>query len=126
MKRLLSFIPGLLLCVQMANAQCYCEDCPEPIIFGSPSTATLNVSGITNNILGQGGQSLVNVGLQFTHDAAQELSMRLVAPDGSFVDLMIGEGLNFGLDNNFDINFVQCTASANPDCNNNATWTSTD
>ena len=91
-------------------SQCYCDDCPEPIIFGSPSSASLNVSGITNDMLGQNGQSLINVGVHFTHDAAQELSMRLVAPDGSFVDLTIGEGLNFGQQNIFDINFVECRA----------------
>ncbi|MEM9549247.1 MAG: hypothetical protein AAGA77_24895, partial [Bacteroidota bacterium] len=126
MKSLTLFLLFLFFAISNVSAQCYCEDCPEPIINGSPSTASLNVSGATNNILGTNGQSLVNVGVQFTHDAAQELSLRIVAPDGSFVDLMIGEGLNFGDNNNFDIDFVPCSASALPDCTNNATWNSLD
>ena len=126
MKRTFYVLIFTLIGLQSVMAQCYCEDCPELIINGAPSTASLNVSGATNNILGQNGQSLINVGVHFSHTAAQELSLRLVAPDGSFVDLTIGEGLDVGQNNIFDIDFVQCGDTATPDCTNNATWTSTD
>lgn len=126
MKRIYLLTVFILGVVLSTEAQCYCEDCPEPIINGAPSTASLTVSGISNGTLGQNGQGLINVGVYFTHDAAQELSLRLVAPNGSFVDLTIGEGLDFGQNNFFDINFVQCSDSPVPDCDNNATWTSAD
>ena len=126
MKKISVILSLLFLTLQWSVAQCYCEDCPAPILNGSPSSVTLNVSGITNNILGQNGQSVLNVGVSFTHGDAQEMSLRLVAPDGSFVDLMIGEGIGFGNLNNFEIDFLPCSGSPNPDCANNATWTSTD
>ncbi|MDF1697476.1 MAG: gliding motility-associated C-terminal domain-containing protein [Saprospiraceae bacterium] len=124
MKRLFVLLVLLSCFYTVANTQCYCEDCPEPIIFGAPSSVSLNVSGITNSTLGQNGQSLVNVGLYFTHDAVQELSLRLVSPSGSFVDLMIGEGLDFGQNNYFDIDFIPCTETPNPDCTNSGVWNS--
>jgi len=116
----------LVFSFHFANGQCYCEDCPEDIIANTNTLATLNVSNATNATLGQNGQSLVNVGVLFTHEAAQELSLRIVAPDGSFVDLAIGQGLSFGNNNYFNIDFVQCSNIAIPDCDNDAIWNSFD
>ena len=121
MRNLLLYIGILLLTSSGLMGQCYCEDCPEGIIFGAPSTANLNVTGASNNTLGQNGQSLINVGVSLTHDAAQEMSLRIVAPDGSFVDLTIGEGLDFGQNNYFDIDFIPCGSVPNPDCTNKST-----
>jgi len=116
----------LLLSANFLSAQCFCEDCPEPIIFDTPTSASLTVSGATNNTLGQNGQSLTNVSVTFVHEAAEEMSMRLVAPNGSFVDLTIGEGIDAGNPVFFDINFIPCSGTPLPDCTNNAIWTSTD
>ncbi|MEM9547555.1 MAG: hypothetical protein AAGA77_16360, partial [Bacteroidota bacterium] len=122
MRRPVFLFVFIFLSFYQVAAQCYCEDCTVPIISDSPTSATISISGSTNNILGVGGQSLVNVGVQFRHNAVQELNLRIVAPDGSFVDLTPGDGSNLGSNVNFDMDFIQCGASAIPDCTNNPTW----
>lgn len=120
------FLLCLVTHIEQSSAQCYCEDCPEDIIANTVTTATLEIGGAINATLGVDGQALTIVGLQFIHEAAQELSMKIIAPDGSAVDLMIGEGLNFGDPEEFAIEFVQCSDGASPDCSNNDVWDSQD
>lgn len=123
MLRLRIFILSLIF-VECAMGQCDCVDCPEPITFNVTTFATAQVSGSTNNILGVNGQSVTNVFVDFEHQAPVEMSLRLIAPNGSFIDLMIGEPVSCGPQKQFDICFVPCNQTAFPDPGFNAVWTS--
>lgn len=114
----------LFLYLNLTIGQCACDDCPEPIIANTPTFANANISGSTNPILGENGQALCQVCLSFRHMAVIELSMRLVAPNGSFVDLMIGEPISCHQNVFFDICFVPCNQPANPDPGYSPIWVS--
>jgi len=104
--------------------QCACIDCPAPIIANTLTYARATVTGSTNPILGENGQALCKVCLSFRHQAVIELSMKLIAPNGTFVDLMIGEPVACHNDVFFDICFVPCNQPANPDPGFNPVWVS--
>jgi len=107
----------ILLCMGLngLNAQCECTDCPINIPNNGTATSELDISGATNNTLGSGGQELCMLCIDLVYDAIQELDMTLVAPSGDEVDLMINTGLAVNDNISFNICFVSCNQSADPD-----------
>jgi gliding motility-associated-like protein len=83
------------------------------------------VSGATNNILGSNGQGVCKVNLHFQHELVGDLRIRLISPSGQSVILVgppVLASVTTGTD--WNIGFVRCSASANPDLSFNPTWKS--
>lgn len=97
------------------NAQCSCTDCPISIISNATQSSFLDISGATNGTLGSNGQQLCQICVHFFHDAVQEVDFFLIAPDGSSVQLIEDTGIAVNDNITFDICFVSCDQSANPD-----------
>lgn len=110
---LISFL--FLIIFQNASAQCECTDCPIVIPNNGTESSFLDISGATNNTLGQGGQELCLLCINLTYDAIEELDMVLIAPSGDEVDLMINTGISVNDNITFEICFVPCNQSADPD-----------
>jgi len=97
------------------NANCECNDCPFTIPTLGIDSSQLSVTGATNNILGQNGQWLRAVHLNFLHDGIGEIELTLQAPDGSQVILINQSFLGQSDRNNtFDICFVDCGEPVDP------------
>ncbi len=98
-----------------AHSQCECTDCPVPIVGVSTTSSDIDISGANNPTLDVNGQQVCQICIEVIHDAIREVDMVLIAPDGSSVDLMINTSIDFGTDMMFEICFVSCDQSADPD-----------
>ncbi|MEL6989110.1 MAG: hypothetical protein AAGK97_14955, partial [Bacteroidota bacterium] len=112
-KTLLFFL--LLVYTHFLVAQCECTNCPLFIPSNDFRTSTINISGATNNTLGQNDQSLCYVCVEFDTDAIKELTVTLTAPNGSMVTFMEDSGININANMDFDICFISCGLTAAPD-----------
>ncbi len=117
MKNLFFCIIGSLLFFSIdANSQsCECTDCPVPIINNSITTSCLDISGLTNTILETSGQGVCGIEIQFDHTWLPEVSFTLIAPNGSSVILVSNSGGGSTPNSIWDIDFVRCSDSADPD-----------
>ncbi|MDX1407025.1 MAG: hypothetical protein R3330_02800, partial [Saprospiraceae bacterium] len=97
------------------NAQCGCVNCPVPIISNQTTNGTINISGAVNDQLGINGQRLCQVCVHFVHDAPDELDFFLISPSGSQVQLIENTGLSVNDNITFDICFLTCDQTAEPD-----------
>ena len=79
------------------------------------ASSTITISGATNSTLGSNGQQLCQICIDMNHDAVQELDVTLFAPDGSSVELILDTGLAINDDITFQICWVSCDQTANPD-----------
>ncbi len=113
-KTLLSFILVILFNFSL-NSQCECTDCAVVIPNNGTASSLLDISGANNNTLGSNGQSLCMVCIELVYDAIQELDMVLIAPSGDEIDLMINTGIAVNDNITFEICFVPCGESADPD-----------
>lgn len=100
---------------QIAFAQCECNDCPITLPSNSSASSSIEISGATSNSLGQAGQQLCRICIDFSTDAIKELTFELTAPDGSSILLFEDSGFNINSNMEFDICFVSCAQAANPD-----------
>ncbi|TVQ49233.1 MAG: hypothetical protein EA362_04710 [Saprospirales bacterium] len=102
--------------LNLLKGNCECSSCPFHINHVGQSSSTLTVSGATNNVLGQNGQRLRGVRINFWHDAIRECHLTLRAPDGSEVKLFNQPPLiQWWRNNIFEICFVDCQEDADPD-----------
>ena len=115
MNKALCIIICLFVGLSSAQSQCECTDCPVTIPNNDTESSFLDISGATNNTLGQSGQELCLLCIELVYDAIQELDMVLIAPSGDEIDLMINTGLAVNDNITFEICFVPCNSSANPD-----------
>jgi hypothetical protein len=96
-------------------AQCECNNCIYPIPIVGVGTSTLTVPAATFNVLGQNNQRLRAVRMRFPHNSISEISLKLIAPNGSQVTLI--EYINaagFTQGSRWEICFVDCAEDANP------------
>ena len=114
MKNLILLIVIILYSLNI-YAQCECTDCPLDIEEETTQSSFLDISGATNPELGVNGQALCMVCLNLTQDAMEELDINLIAPDGSSVALTVNDVIGFGQSIFFEICFVPCSQSADPD-----------
>lgn len=105
----------LLLSFEFLHAQCSCTDCPVNTISNGTVTSTINISGASSNTLGSNGQELRSIYLDYDTDAINEVNVRIIAPNGSFVFLIQNSGINIGQGLNFKICFNYCDGIAIPD-----------
>lgn len=115
MKKLLYLIILFLVSSVSADCQCECTDCAVTVPNNGTASSFLDISGASNNTLGQSGQSLCMVCIELFYDAIEELDMILISPSGDQIDLMINTGLNSNDNITFEICFVPCSESADPD-----------
>lgn len=105
----------LLIPFEFLTAQCSCTDCPITTVSNGVVSSFLNISGAVNNTLGAGGQELLSIYLDYDTDAINEVNVRLIAPNGSFVFLIQSTGINIGQQLTFNICFNYCGGEATPD-----------
>src|SRR6056297_1999133 len=112
------FLFGLLFFVinNAAQGQCGCTNCPENMPNLGATVSTITISGATNGTLGQNGQDLRAVSLNLEHDDIGDLDISLVSPSGATIDLSTNSGATTsGLSSEFDICFLACAESVDPD-----------
>jgi hypothetical protein len=99
-----------------AQGQCGCTNCPLTMPSFGPTVSTIVISGATNGTLGQNGQDLRAVSFHIEHDDIGDLDISLVSPNGSTIDLSTNSGATTsGLTSEFDICFLACFETADPD-----------
>ena len=94
---------------------CECTDCPIPIIDNTITSSCLDVSGLTNPTLGVAGQGVCGIEIQFEHSWLTEVSITLIAPNGSSVVLVPNTGSGPTPNSTWDIDFITCADIGNPD-----------
>lgn len=114
MKKILALF-YILLSFHHLDAQCECTDCPITIPNVATVSSFMDISGANNNSLGVNGQELCLLCIELVYDAIQELDMVLISPSGDEIELMVNTGLAVNDNITFEICFVSCNESANPD-----------
>lgn len=108
----------LFLFAQKLAAQCGCGNCPQNLPDLVDLDFQVQVSGATNQFLGQNGQGLCGVQLNFTHDYVSDLEIKITAPSGQVITL-VGpsslSGFNMTSLTEWNITFLPCSAVAQPD-----------
>jgi len=104
-----------------SNGQCSITD-PLDIIDLTPLSANLLVEGATNDDL-SGNQSVVGVYLEFEHTQVGDLTIELTSPSGQSI-VLLGPTGSFGNTSltDWEVLFVPCAQTANPDAGFSATW----
>lgn len=104
---------------------CGCTNCPIGIPDQGSLPFEINVSGATNDILGQNGQALCEVRLKFNHTYLGDLSISLISPSGDQVMLVGPTGFYGATDGViWDVSFVPCSENAQPDPGHGPIWNS--
>ena len=112
-----------------AQSGCSCTNCPQFMPDNFQGNFYIQVQNASNPTLGQNGQGVCGVTLNFQHDYVGDLTITLTSPAGQTVTLMDPVGLFGETDGTtWDITFVPCSDPANPDpgfteiWSNNQNW----
>lgn len=108
---------------------CDCTNCPQFMPDGFTGSFFIQVENAANPTLGQGGQGVCGVRLNFDHEYLGDLRITLTSPGGQTVTLVGPIGLFGPTDfTTWDVLFLPCGDPATPDpgftntWNNNQTW----
>jgi hypothetical protein len=99
----------------VSSTSCQCTNCELDLPNSGPAVSEIEITGATNPTIGSNGQGLRAVRIFMVHDAIEELDMTLVAPNGAIVDFMEQTGLSVGDNITYDICFLNCDETADPD-----------
>ena len=106
----------LVLFIAPLKAQPFqCTDCPVNILDIQTVESTLNVSGLTNSELNTGSQSICEVAIDFEHTWIPDITMVLIAPNGSSIFLIQDDNGGPTDDSPFDITWLPCDCPVTPD-----------
>ena len=121
----LLFLGNILPLARLQAQTCGCTNCPQAIADNTTVDLYVQVSNATNATLGQNGQGVCGVLLNFDHDYLGDLSIKLKSPTGQVVTLVGPQGF-WGPTTftNWNISFFQCGDVALPDGGFSATWNS--
>jgi len=97
------------------SSSCSCTNCSLTLPSNGTVDSEIEIMGATNPTIGSNGQGLRAVRIFMLHDAVEELTMTLIAPNGASVDLMEQTGVSVGDNTTFDICFLNCDEIAEPD-----------
>lgn len=129
MKRFLYLPLFLFLYFSIVSAQTNDTLCGNntPVPYNLPDGFSgdfnLQIGGATNPTLGQNGQAVCGIHLQFEHEYIGDLVMTLSSPSGQSVQLVGPAGFFGATDLNlWDIRFVPCNTPASPDPGFTAVW----
>jgi hypothetical protein len=105
-----------LLITNAVLGQCTCTNCPITVPNSGIGTSDLDIGGLTDDQLGVNGQDICEVSIVLNSDAIEEIDLVLITPSGDQIAL-IERDLGFGVNQNlvFDIRFVPCGVTAQPD-----------
>lgn len=107
-----------------AQNGCMCTNCPQTLPDNFAGDFYIQVQNAANPVLGQNGQGVCGVVLHFDHEFIGDLIITLTSPAGQTVTLTGPTGFFGETDGtDWDITFVPCNATANPDPGFSATWT---
>jgi hypothetical protein len=102
---------------------CGCTNCPQFMPDGFTGNFLINVQNASNPTLGQNGQGVCGVNLNFDHEYLGDLSITLTSPAGQSVTLIGPIGLFGPTDfTTWNVQFVPCGDPATPDPGFSATW----
>ena len=124
----LLLLTTMLFVVPAAAQNCGCVEegnCPETIAVNTSSVVCYTFTDAFNDDLSDPAQGVCGVNLAFTHDYIWDLELTLVSPGGQEV-MLVGPkaaasgGTNF---TSWDIQFVACGDTAEPEDDYEAVWT---
>ncbi|MFN8304294.1 MAG: proprotein convertase P-domain-containing protein [Saprospiraceae bacterium] len=106
-----------------AQNECECTNCPQFMPDGFTGTFTINVMNATNPTLGQNGQGVCGVVLNFDHEYLGDLQITLTSPSGQTVTLVGPIGFFGATDfTTWNVTFLPCSGSPDPDPGFTANW----
>ncbi|MBK8555039.1 MAG: proprotein convertase P-domain-containing protein [Lewinellaceae bacterium] len=114
----------ILSAITLAYTQpCGCTNCPQFMPDNFTGDFLINVMNASNPTLGQNGQGVCGVVLNFDHEYIGDLKITLTSPAGQTVTLIGPVGL-FGMTDftSWNITFVPCGDMAAPDPGFSSTW----
>lgn len=110
----------------LAHAQnCGLEGDSINISRNSTINYTFEVTDVVNDDLSDPGQGICGVEIDFVHQLSEDLEIFLTSPSGQIVQLMgpnTTDQFAFTFFTRWDISFVQCAATAEPDSGYVAQW----
>ncbi|MFN4081194.1 MAG: proprotein convertase P-domain-containing protein [Saprospiraceae bacterium] len=115
---------ALILMLQQATGQdCACVNCPQNLPDGQTEYFFVTVENASNPILGQNGQGLCGIRVNFNHAFLGDIIIELTSPSGQSI-LLVGPVGYFGSTSEtvWNVTFVPCSESASPDPGRSAIW----
>jgi PKD-like domain/Proprotein convertase P-domain len=107
----------------IAQGNCDCTNCPQFMQDNFIGSFLINVQNASNPTLGQNGQGVCGVNLNFNHEYIGDLSITLTSPSGQSVTLVGPIGLFGETDGtSWNIAFLPCADPVDPDPGFNGTW----
>ena len=92
-----------------SQGNCECSNCPQFMPDNFTGSFLINVQNAANPTLGQNGQGVCGVQLNFDHEYIGDLSITLTSPSGQTVTLVGPIGFFGATDGStWDITFLQC------------------
>ncbi len=113
----------IILAVPLKSQDCITQS--QVIIVDNDTTLlSIVVENALSDTLGQNGQGLCGVNIDFNHEYVGDLLVELIAPNGQVVLLMGPPTTNSSSTDliNWDISFVPCLNSASPDADFDDVW----
>jgi len=109
----------------LASQTCGCTNCPQSIQDFSTVDLLVQVANAANPVLGQNGQGICGVVLNFDHEYLGDLTIKLTSPAGQTVTLVGPEGFwgptTFS---EWNVTFFPCGDLADPDAGFTSKWNS--
>lgn len=106
-----------------AQGNCDCTNCPQFMPDGFTGAFNITVQNACNPTLGQNGQGVCGVNINFDHEYLGDLSISLVSPSGQSVQLVGPIGFFGPTDgSSWNVSFVPCGDAADPDPGFSGTW----
>ncbi len=124
----ITFTLAILFALPAAAQNCGCADagnCPADIPVQSNFTVCYDFTDAANNDLADPNQGICGVNISFTHDYIWDLELTLISPAGQEVQL-VGPDVDAAggtLFTAWDVQFVSCAATAEPQGSYEAVWT---
>lgn len=115
---------GIFLTARLqAQGNCECTNCPQFMPDGFTGSFLINVQNASNPTLGQNGQGVCGVVLNFDHEYLGDLSITLTSPSGQVVTLVGPIGFFGPTDGTaWNVTFLPCSGAPSPDAGFSATW----
>ncbi|MCW5921191.1 MAG: proprotein convertase P-domain-containing protein [Saprospiraceae bacterium] len=123
---LLAALPFMAL---QSQSPCACSDCPLAMPDGFTGNFAVQIQNASNPVLGQNGQGICGVRLQFDHEYLGDLQISLTSPSGQTVTLVGPTGFfDFTNFTTWNVLFLPCGTPPSPDpgfagqWSNNQNW----
>ncbi len=120
-------ILGFFVTLTAYAQPCSCTECPIQTVDLVPGTIPVEVEGLTNDDLSDPGQGICGVRMQFVHGDIGDMTIDLVSPSGTLVQLVGPFSLcGFTGGNTWDVLFLPCGETPAPDPGMPPVWSNCD